>query len=380
MKTDTCYCRNVQCQFYGLVGQQARLVFRDWHDGTPRFRCTQCDHLVGARTGTAYAGIRTDESIYQSGARHLAEGTSIRATGRLLSLDKDTVCHWLPQLGTHGNGVMSYFFRNLHLSECQLDELWTFIFKKEDQLTPLDKLLGIYGDAWVWIAFSPVCKLVPAWVVGKRTLPNARKLVFRLKSATDGHIPFFTSDELPHYADALLQVYGVWETPPRQGNRGRYPLPRKSPPPDLCYAVVVKERERGRVVNVTTRIVYGSEQQVIAALNASPVSTTINTYGVERNNLTIRQHSRRLGRKVNAFSKERDYLEHQLTLAFAYYHFVRPHRGLRQRLPEPIPTKGPRASHKKWKPVTPAMAAGLTDHEWSMDELLSFRVPPKQNW
>ena len=380
MKTDTCYCRNAHCQFYGRVGQQARLVFRDWHDDAPRFRCTDCDHLVGARTGTAYAGIRTAESIYQSGARHLAEGTSIRATGRLLSLDKDTVCHWLPQLGTHCNGVMSYFFRNLHVSECQLDELWTFIFKKEDQLTPLDKLLGIYGDAWVWIAFSPVCKLVPAWVVGKRTLANARKLVFRLKSATDGYIPFFTSDELPHYADALLEVYGIWYTPPRQGTRGRNPLPRKAPPPDLCYAVVVKEREKGRVVNVTTRIVYGSEQQVIAALNASPVSTTINTYGVERNNLTIRQHSRRMGRKVNAFSKERDYLEHQLTLAFAYYHFVRPHRGLRQRLPEPIPTKGPRASHKKWKPVTPAMAAGLTNHVWSMDELLSFRVLPQQNW
>jgi hypothetical protein len=107
-----------------------------------------------------------------------------------------------------------------------------------------------------------VCKLVPSWVVGKRTLPNARKLVFWLKSATDGHIPFFTSDELPHYADALLEVYGVLETPPRQGNRGRYPLPRKSPPPDLCYAVVVKEREKGCVVNVTTRIVYGNERQV----------------------------------------------------------------------------------------------------------------------
>ena len=156
MKTDTCYCRNVQCKFYGRVGQHARLAFRDWHDGAPRFRCTHCDHLVGARTGTAYAGLRTDESTYQSGARHLAEGTSIRATGRLLSLDKDTVCHWLPRLGTHCNRLMSYFFRNLHLSECQLDELWTFIFKKEDHLTSLDKLLGIYGDAWVWIAFSPV--------------------------------------------------------------------------------------------------------------------------------------------------------------------------------------------------------------------------------
>jgi hypothetical protein len=147
----------------------------------------------------------------------------------------------------------------------------------------------------------------------------------------------------------------------------------------LCYAVVVKERENGRVVNVTTRLGYGNEQQVIAAWKASPVSTTIKTYGVERNNLTTQsgQPSHRMGRKVNAFSKERDYLEHQLTLAFAYYHFVRPHRSLRQQLPEPIPTKGPRASPKKWKPVTPAMAAGLTDHVWSLDELLSFRVPPK---
>jgi hypothetical protein len=133
-------------------------------------------------------------------------------------------------------------------------------------------------------------------------------------------------------------------------------------------------------VNVTTRLIYGTKEQIRAALQNSPVSTTINTYGVERNNLTVRQHSRRLGRRVNAFSKDRDYLEHQLTLAFAYYHFVIPHRGLRQRLPEPIATKGPHATYKKWNQVTPAMAAGLTDHIWTMDELLSFRVPPKQLW
>jgi hypothetical protein len=132
---------------------------------------------------------------------------------------------WLPRLGEHCRQLMNYFFRNLHLNECQLDELWTFVYKKEDRLTPVDELLGIYGDAWVWIAFSPVCKLVPAWVVGKRTLANARKLVFRLKSATNGHIPFFTSDELPHYADALLEAYGIWHTPSRQGNRGRHPIP-----------------------------------------------------------------------------------------------------------------------------------------------------------
>ena len=74
-------------------------------------------------------------------------------------------------------------------------------------------------------------------------------------------------------------------------------------------------------------MVYGTLTQVEAALQASPVSRTINTDGVERNNLTVRQHTRRLGRKVNAFSKESNYLEHQLTLAFASYHFVVPHHS-----------------------------------------------------
>lgn len=380
MDDTTCYCRNRHCRVYGLSGERARLKFFDWHRGAPRFRCQVCQALVSARTGTAYAGIRSDELTYRYGVTALAEGLALRATGRLFTLDKDTLCGWLPRVSEHCHGVMNYFFRDLHLNECQLDELWTFIYKKEEHLDPVEQFLGVYGDTWIWIAFSPIFKLVPAWQVGKRTLQDARKLVFRLKSATDGHIPFFTSDELPHYADALLEVYGELTTPARNGRRGRLPKPRKCAPSNLCYAVVVKERDRGRVVNVTTRIVYGTEEQITAALADSPVSRVINTYGVERNNLTLRQHSRRLTRKVNAFSKDRDYLNHQLTLAFAYYHFVVPHRGLRERLPKPMPTKGPEATHKKWKQVTPAMAAGLTDHVWSMDELLSFRIPPKHLW
>lgn len=260
MDCATCYCRNPSCGRYGRPGKQAQLRLYDCHGDAPRFYCKACGCLVYARAGTAYWDIRKDEATYRRGATALAEGLSIRATGRLLTLDKDTVCGWLPRLGEHCNGVMSYFFRNLHLNECQLDELWTFIYKKEDHLTPLEHLLGVYGDTWVWIAFSPVFKLVPAWVIGKRTLRDARRLIFRLKSATDSHIPFFTSDDLPHYADALLDAYGVTVTPRRRGKRGRHPLPRKQPPPDLCYAVVVKEHQRGRVVSVTTRIVYGSKK------------------------------------------------------------------------------------------------------------------------
>ena len=146
------------------------------------------------------------------------------------------------------------------------------------------------------------------------------------------------------------------------------------------YAVVIKEREGSRVVRVTTRLVYGTEEQLQARLKTSPVSSTINTSGVERNHLTMRQQSRRLGRKVNAFSKKRQYLKYQLALAFAYYHFCCAHRGLRRRLKLPLPTKNGHGSPKKWEPRTPAMAAGLTDHVWTMDELLSFRVPPPAWW
>ena len=380
MDTRTCYCRNPNCVSYGRATSQASLRPFGNHRRAPRLQCSQCGRLVWARSGTAYAGIRTPEATYRLGAKLLAEGLAIRATGRILEVDKDTVCQWVPRLGQHCLRVMAFFFRNLHITECQLDELWTFVRKKEGHLDPVEQVLGLYGDAWTWIAFAPACKLVVTWVVGKRTLAEAKRLIKRLKTSLDGHIPFFTSDELPHYADALLDQYGEVYQPLKRPGRGRPPLPYKVPPTDLLYAVVVKRREHGRIVEVSTEVVYGSPDRIGEVLHVSPTSTAISTYGVERNNLTIRQHSRRMGRKVNAFSKDRDYLKYQLALAFAYYHFVVPHRGLRQRLEQPQPTNGRKGSPKKWVERTPAIAAELTDHIWTMDELLSFRVPPKSIW
>jgi len=380
MDLTTCFCRNRYCARYGLTGPQSRLIRAGWHRRAPQLECVDCRHRFSARAGTAYAGIRSSELIFQEGVRQLAEGASIRATARNIECDKDTVARWLPRVGRHCQRLLDYFLRELHLTECQLDELWTFVYKKEKHLTAFERIVGRYGDAWIWVAFDPVHKLVPTWRVGKRTLGDATQFIKTLKSKHDSHLPFFTSDDLPHYADALLEVYGEDYAPPRQGTRGRFPLSRKRPPPDLCYAVVVKEREGQHLVCVTTRLVYGTEQQLQTLLRTSPVSKVINTYGVERNNLTVRQHSRRLGRKVNAFSKKRIYLKYQLALAFAYYHFCCPHRGLRQKLDPPLPTKKGHGSSKKWRPITPAMAAGLTDHVWSIDELLSFRVPPRSRW
>ncbi len=105
------------------------------------------------------------------------------------------------------------------------------------------------------------------------------------------------------------------------------------------------------------------------------MSQRINTAHGERGNLSWRQHCRRLTRKSNGFSKERDWLEKHLTLCFAYYHFVLPHESLRLPIEPPLPTKG-KGSAKKWQPRTPAMAAGIPDHIWTMQELLSYRVSP----
>ncbi len=141
------------------------------------------------------------------------------------------------------------------------------------------------------------------------------------------------------------------------------------------YAQVVKVREHGRVVEVDTKVVFGDPDAITETLASLPTSETINTSFVERNNLTQRQSNRRLTRRSNGFSKELAWFERQLWLSLAYYHLGLPHQSLRRSLPSPERTRGS-GSLRCWQPVTPARAAGLTDHVWTTTELLSYRVPP----
>jgi hypothetical protein len=138
---------------------------------------------------------------------------------------------------------------------------------------------------------------------------------------------------------------------------------------------VVKERVKGRVVSVRSRVVYGCRETIEAILNHSGVGKVINTAFIERLNLSIRQGVAALGRKVARLAKTDAGLEDLLSLWQAYYNFCLSHVSLRLRLPESQPTKG-NGSPKKWQQRTPAMAAGVTDHVWRMEELLLFRVPP----
>ena len=203
------------------------------------------------------------------------------------------------------------------------------------------------------------------FVVGRHSQANANRLILGIFERSDGTIPFFTSDELAHYDNALLATYGVRKEFPRTGKRGRPQKPMLVAPRNLIYAQVVKHREKGRVVEVSTRVVFGTAKAVEARLEQSSVSRVINTSFVERNNLTMRHQNRRLVRKTIAFSKEQERLRRQLHLSFAYYHFVKPHLGLQQRS---------RSRKHKYQERTPMMAAGITDHIWSMQELFSLIV------
>ncbi|MCZ7569021.1 MAG: IS1 family transposase [Ardenticatenaceae bacterium] len=217
---------------------------------------------------------------------------------------------------------------------------------------------------------------MPAFVIGKRTQENADLLIERLKGVSCGLIPCFTSDQLPHYPKALVNGYGTPEIIIQiPGKRGRKPKPKLLPPADLHYAQVVKRRQGGRVVEMTTQVIFGSEAAIQARLAASEVSETINTSFIERQNLTGRQCNGRLARKGLSFSQDLTWMDKHLWLSLAYYHFLLPHASLAQRLPEPQPTRGG-GSPKIWQPATPAMAAGITDHVWTMEVLLSYRVPP----
>ncbi|MCK4303817.1 MAG: IS1 family transposase [Candidatus Eisenbacteria sp.] len=311
-----------------------------------------------ARKGTAMHHAHLSDQAFVIIAKSLAEGVGVAATARIQGVDKKTVLLVLAKAGEHAAKIDRALMRNLIVSECQLDEMWSFIGKKEKNLEPDEKLRGELGDAWIWIAFDAVNKVAIASVIGKRTQPHAVELLQKVKRVTARMPTLFSSDQLDQYGNALLEVYGTLMTPPRKPGPGRPPNPRLVPPDDLLYVQVVKEYKKSRVVKVTRKVVFGDPDRVSAILESSSVSSAINTSYIERYNGTVRHIDARCTRKTLRFSKCKDNHVRQLALSFAYYHLCLPHRSL---------------SKQYGQPTTPIMAAGLTDHVWTMGELLTSR-------
>ena len=257
----------------------------------------------------------------------LVEGNSIRATVRMTGVSKNTIAKLLVELGAACSEYMNKTLVNLPSKRIQCDEIWSFVGAKQKNVTPKMAAKQVCGDVWTWVALDADTKLVCSWLVGRRDVGCATefiqdlagRLANRVQLTTDGHKP---------YLNAVADGFGE----------------------DIDYAMLVKiygndsEGEKRYSPAVCT----GCKQEPKIG---EPDPKHISTSYVERQNLTMRMQMRRFTRLTNAFSKKIENHVASIALHYMHYNFVRIHQTVR---------------------VTPAMAAGLTDHLWSVADLVSL--------
>jgi IS1 family transposase len=371
------FCPYPDCAYQGRVGL-GNLCANGHPNGGPwrQLHCTSCGGYFQETHGTPLHGKRValDVLVWAVGA--LAEGLGIRAVARVFEVDPNTVLAWLVDVAEHATAFSQYFLHDVRVNQVQLDELFALLSAvKAGEVTESEAITRLSRSPhWVWTAMDPVTKLLLAIDAGERTLAMAQGVVHQVAQVlAPDCVPLFLTDGFREYITALLTHYGQWVQPARRQATGPAPKPRWMPLPQLLYAQVVKTVRRRRLVRVRHRVVFGTleaAQQVLAACGWQ-----INTAFIERLNLSIRQHVAAVGRRVTTLCKGEDGLHQQLALYHVYYNFCLPHTSLRQPLPLPEPTYGS-GSATQWRPCTPAMAAGLTDHVWTLREVLLFRVPP----
>jgi len=257
----------------------------------------------------------------------LVEGNSIRATCRMTGAAKGTVTRLLIEVGKACYLYQYKNLKNLQSRRIQCDEIWSFCYAKQDNLPEKKRGKLGYGDVWTYVAIDADTKLVPCWLVGLRTANYAyqfmndlaKRLTNRVQLTTDGH---------RKYLDAVDDVFGD----------------------NIDYAMLIKlygaDSEGDKRYSPSECL--GTETRII---KGNPEPKQISTSYVERQNLTMRMGMRRFTRLTNGFSKKVDNLKHAVALHFMYYNFARVHKTLG---------------------ITPAMAAGITDHVWTLDEIIAL--------
>jgi IS1 family transposase len=257
----------------------------------------------------------------------LVEGNSIRATVRMTGAAKNTITKLLIDLGTACEEYQDRTLRDLPCGVVEVDEIWAFCYAKPKNV-PEEHQDTFGGDVWTWTALDADTKLVPSWLVGERTVEDGWMFLNDLKSRLrDPHIQL-TSDGHPAYPAAVGLSFGR----------------------DLDYAQLIKifgsdPRDERRY---SPPVCTGTETRI---LKGDPDPARISTSYVERQNLTMRMGMRRFTRLTNAFSKKVENLAHAVSLHYMHYNFARVHSTLK---------------------TTPAMAAGVADHKWSLYEIAAL--------
>lgn len=256
----------------------------------------------------------------------LVEGNSLRAASRLADVSINTVTKLLVDVGRAASDYQDQTLRNLPCKRVQVDGIWSFVGAKEKNAAPELKAKG-YGDVWTWTAICADTKIVPSWYVGGCDGGAARifiddlaqRMASRIQLTSDGHKAYLEAVEASFGNDIdyaqLVKIYG----PAPEGQR-RYS-------PAECV---------------------GAKPQ---AVTGRPDAKHISTSFAERQNLTMRMSMRRFTRLTNGFSKKAENHARAIALHFMFYNFGRIHKSLR---------------------ITPAMAAGVSDHVWSLEEIAAL--------
>ena len=244
--------------------------------------------------------------------------------------------------------------------------MWSFI-RSKDTTAPSDGEQfseATDGQQWIWISFAPECRLMLTAMVGPRTLGTAKTVIETTAAKVRG-IPAFFSDGFTCYFAALISIYYTIISFPLTGKPGRPKAPRIEPHPNLVYGQIVKEKKRGCLVTISTRVLAGAER-------LKELGLSIGTSLIERLNLTLRQSLASLTRKTQKFCKKREQMQRRITFFQAFYNMARPHQSLRLQLAIQEQLRvGVVCS--KWQNRTPAMAVGIADHVWTFRELLTAK-------
>jgi IS1 family transposase len=257
----------------------------------------------------------------------LVEGCSIRSTVRMTGAAKNTVTKLLVDIGSACASYHDANVKNLSCKRIQCDEIWAFVYSKQKNVPDDKKGEFGFGDVYTWTGMDADSKLMVSWLVGKRDASYgevfmndlANRLTHRVQLTTDGH---------KTYLEAVESAFGG----------------------SIDYAMLIKlygTPAEGEV-RYSPAVCTGTRTEVITG---KPDAQYIGTSFVERQNLTMRMGMRRFTRLTNAFSKKVENLEHAVSLHFMYYNFVRVHQTLK---------------------TTPAVAAGVADHPWSLEDLVSL--------
>jgi IS1 family transposase len=236
------------------------------------------------------------------------------------------------------------------------------VFKKQEHCDP-DTPADVHrGDWWDHTAYDPEHRLVLCVVPGARNAENVETVVADVKRRTEGRpMRLITSDDYPAYKVAIQQIYGEAVSTTPSGGASRRMVPERVPPPELTYATVEKRRRLGRVMEIVVHLVFGTMALLRAALRRSPVSRWVNVSFLERYNATDRHHNARKVRKTYTSSKDWQVHESMAYFMMYSYNFCWPVRTLEYR-----------DEDGRVRKRSPAVAAGLAEHVWTMREWITM--------